>query len=83
MYLCDGHHITRDVAINFYAFILYLVLFSKAILYHYLKMKLKYSTRPLKKPPNAYISWYTPSTYALGGSLSSNILKFEIRYSKC
>jgi len=48
MYLCDGHHIKRDVAINFYAFILYLVLFSKAILYHYLKMKLKYSTRPLK-----------------------------------
>jgi len=46
MYLCDGHHIKRDVAINFYAFILYLVLFSKAILYHYLKMKLKYSTRP-------------------------------------
>ncbi len=52
MYLCDGHHITRDVSVNFYAVILYLVLFSKAILYHYLKMKLKYSTRPLKKPPN-------------------------------
>lgn len=48
MYLCDGHHIRRYMAVDFCAFMLYLVLFSKDILYHYLKMKLKYSTRPLK-----------------------------------
>lgn len=42
MYLCDGYYIKRDVVINFYVFILYLVFFFKVILYYYLKMKLKY-----------------------------------------